>query len=56
MATNKNRHDGHLVGPVKGRTQFRTGSGKWAKRDRSTGRILNVKADPRPFKGVTKEK
>jgi hypothetical protein len=56
MATNKNRHDGHLVGPIKGRSQFQTPSGKWAKRDTSTGQIVNVKADPKPFKGVRKEK
>lgn len=56
MATNKNRHDGHLKGPVKGRTQFQTPSGNWAKRDKSTGQIMNVKADSKPFKGVTKEK
>jgi len=56
MATNKNRHDGHLVGPIKGRSQFQTPSGNWAKRDTSTGQIVNVKADPKPFKGVRKEK
>lgn len=56
MATNKSRHDGRLVGPVKGRSQFQTPSGNWAKRDTSTGQIVNVKSDPNPFKGVRKEK
>ena len=56
MATNKNPHDGHLEGEVKDRSQFQTSSGHWAKRDSSTGQILNVKADPKPFKGVRKEK
>lgn len=56
MATNKNRHDGRLIGPIKGRSQFPTASGNWAKRDTATGRIINVKADPKPFKGVRKEK
>ncbi len=56
MATNKNRHDGHLEGQVKDRSQFQTPSGNWAKRDTSTGQIVNVKSDPTPFKGVRKEK
>lgn len=56
MATNKNPNDGHLEGPVKGRSQFQIPSGHWAKRDSSTGQILDVKADPKPFKGVRKEK
>ena len=56
MATNKNRRDGHLVGPIKGRSQFQTRTGNWAKRDTSTGQIVNVKADSKPFKGVRKEK
>jgi hypothetical protein len=55
VATNKNRHDGHLNGQVRGRSQFQTPSGTWAKRDRTTGRILDVKVDPQPFKGVRKE-
>ncbi len=56
MATNKNRHDGHLEGQVKDRSQFQTPSGNWVKRDTSTGQIVNVKSDPTPFKGVRKEK
>jgi hypothetical protein len=55
MSTNKNRHDGHREGAVRDRSQFQTPSGQWAKRDRATGQIMDVKADPSPFKGVTRE-
>jgi hypothetical protein len=55
MSTNKNRHDGHREGAVRDRSQFQTSSGQWAKRDRATGQIMDVKADPAPFKGVTRE-
>ena len=55
MSTNRNRHDGHREGAVRGRSQFQTPSGQWAKRDRATGQIMDVKADPAPFKGVTRE-
>ncbi|MGG3157154.1 hypothetical protein ABEP50_15960 [Priestia megaterium] len=47
---------GHRDGYVKGRTQFKTSSGNYAKRDTSTGRIMDVKSDDKPFKGVKKEK
>ena len=56
MATNKNKRDGHLEGAVRGRSQFKTSSGNSAKRDTKTGRIVNVKSDKTPFKGVRKEK
>lgn len=56
MSTNKNRHDGHREGAVSHRSQFQTPSGHWAKRDADTGRIMDVKADPKPFKGVRKER
>jgi len=56
MATNQNRHDGHREGAVRDRSQFQTPIGQWAKRDSDTGRILDVKAGPGPFKGVRKEK
>lgn len=55
LATNKNRHDGHREGAVRERSQFRTPSGDWAKRDAKTGRILDVKSDGDPFKGVRRE-
>ena len=43
-------------GAVKGRSQFIGPGGHPVKRDKKTGRILNVKADLAPFKGVRKEK
>jgi hypothetical protein len=56
MATNHNRSDGHLEGAVSRRSQFLTRAGRWAKRDSVTGRIVDVKADRNPFKGVRKER
>jgi hypothetical protein len=56
MATNKNKTDGHLEGAVSNRSQFKTPSGHPAKRDTTTGRILIVKSDKTPFKGVRREK
>jgi hypothetical protein len=34
------------------RSQFRTRSGHFAKRNRENGQIMNVKADKKPFKRV----
>jgi hypothetical protein len=56
VATNKNKHDGHREGAVKERSQFTTPSGHPAKRDTTTGQIMNVKSDKQPFKGVRREK
>lgn len=56
MATNKPYGDGHRIGAVKQRSQFQTPAGLWAKRDSVTGRIMDVKQDGTPFKGVRKEK
>jgi hypothetical protein len=52
----KNTGRGHRIGPVKGRSQFKTASGHSAKRDAKTGRIVDVKRDGKPYKGVRKEK
>ena len=52
----KNTGDGHRIGAVKDRTQTLTPSGHPVKRDSETGRFMDVKADKKPFKGVTKEK
>lgn len=52
----KNTGKGSRVGAVKGRSQFPTPSGHPAKRDTKTGRIMDVKADKTPFKGVREEK
>jgi len=43
-------------GAGKGRSQFIGPGGHPVKRDTATGRILDVKADLKPFKGVRKEK
>lgn len=51
----KNTGNGSRRGAVSGRSQVKTPTG-WVKRDRETGRFLDRKADPTPFKGVTKEK
>lgn len=56
MATNKPYGDGHRIGAVKQRSQFQTPTGLWAKRNSTTGRIMDVKQDGTPFKGVRKEK
>lgn len=56
VSTNKNKNDGHREGAVRGRSQFQTPSGNAAKRDTKTGRIMDVKSDKQPFKGVRREK
>jgi hypothetical protein len=57
MATNPPKGDGHRIGAVKDRSQTQTPSGNWVKRDKDTGRFMDVKtSDKSPFKGVTKEK
>jgi hypothetical protein len=55
MATNPPKGSGRK-GVVRGRSQFQGPGGAWAKRDTRTGRILDRKADSKPFKGVRKEK
>lgn len=57
MATNKPYGDGRRVGAVKKRSQTKTPSGHYVKRDADTGRFMDVKTtDKTPFKGVRKEK
>jgi hypothetical protein len=56
MATNKPAGDGHRNGAVRQRSQTKTPSGNWVKRDAKTGRFMDVKSDGKPFKGVRKEK
>lgn len=52
-----NTGEGYRNGAIKGKTQFQTPSGHWAKRDSETGRISDIKTtDKSPFKGVRKEK
>ncbi|HEV2073767.1 MAG TPA: hypothetical protein VGR29_09020 [Thermomicrobiales bacterium] len=52
----KNRKGGGRIGAVRGRTQFQLPNGHYAKRDTTTGVILSVKADLKPYKGIVKEK
>lgn len=57
MATNPPSGDGHRNGAVKGRSQvLNPVTNQWVKRDRETGRFMDVKQDGTPFKGVRKEK
>lgn len=56
MAKNAPTGDGHRIGAVRDRSQFRGPNGNWIKRDATTGRIMDGKADDKPFKGVRKEK
>ena len=56
MAKNAPVGDGRRVGAVRQRSQTKTGSGHWVKRDAKTGRFMDVKSDKTPFKGVRKEK
>ena len=51
----KNTGHGHRRGAVTRRSQTKTSTGRWVKRDTGTGRFLDVKADGAPFKGVRKE-
>jgi len=57
MAKNKEAGDDRRVGAVKGRSQIKNPlTGTWTKRDDKSGKFMDVKADPKPFKGVRKEK
>lgn len=56
MAKNNDKKDGHLDGAVRDRSQTKTPSGHWVKRDSETGRFMDQKRDKEPFKGVRKEK
>ena len=47
----RNRPGGRR-GAVRGRTQFRLPNGRFAKVDRTTGKILSIKADGHPYKGI----
>lgn len=56
MAKNGKPSDGHRNGQVTDRTQFQHPNGHWIKRDPGTGRIMDVKHDEQPFKGIRREK
>lgn len=55
MAKNKPYGDNRRVGAVRQRSQFRMPNGHWAKRG-PDGRIMDVKSDDSPFKGVRRER
>lgn len=57
IATNPPSGDGHRNGAVRNRSQvYNPKTEQWVKRDKDTGRFMNVKQDGTPFKGVRKEK
>lgn len=57
MATNPPTGDNKRNGAVRQRSQTKTPSDNWVKRDTKTGRFMNVKTSSKtPFKGVRKEK
>lgn len=57
MATNPPSGDGHRNGAVRRRSQTKTSSGHYVKRDADSGRFMDVKTSSKtPFKGVRKEK
>jgi hypothetical protein len=57
MAKNAPYGDGKRIGAVKSRSQTKTPSGNYVKRDADTGRFMDVKTSSKtPFKGVRKEK
>ena len=57
MAKNKTPGDNRRVGAVKTRSQIKNPiTGTWTKRDAGSGKFMDVKADPKPFKGVRKPK
>jgi len=57
MATNQPSGDGKRNGAVRGRSQTKTPSGNYVKRDTKSGRFMDVKTSSKtPFKGVRKEK
>lgn len=52
----KNTGRGTRTGAVSGRSQVRTSTGVWIKRDTSTGQFMKAKSSGGSFKGVRKEK
>jgi hypothetical protein len=57
VAKNAPTGDGSRIGAVKDRSQtYNPRIDRWTKRDTDSGRFIDQKADPKPFKGVRKEK
>jgi len=55
MAKNPPKGPGRR-GAVKDRSQTLNSSGHWIKRDTTSGRFIDQKADGKPFKGVRRER
>ena len=57
MTVNRPYGDGHRIGVVKGRTQvFNPKTGLYVKRNRDSGRFMDVKTNGGKFKGVIIER
>ncbi len=57
MAKNPPTGDNARKGAVRDRSQtYNPRIEHWVKRDADTGKFMDQKADPKPFKGVRKEK
>ncbi len=57
MATNPPTGDNRRQGAVRDRSQVHNPQNdRWVKRDADTGRFIDQKADPKPFKGVRRER
>jgi hypothetical protein len=57
MATNPPKGDNKRQGAVRDRSQtYNPKTEKWVKRDSDTGKFIDQKSDPKPFKGIRKEK
>ena len=57
MATNPPKGDGRRQGAVRQRSQVLNPlTDRWTKRDSETGRFMDQKADPKPFRGVRRER
>lgn len=56
MATNPPSGDGHRNGAVRNRSQvYNPKTEQWVKRDKDTGRFMDVKQDGTPFKVCEKK-
>jgi hypothetical protein len=51
----KDTGEGYRRGSVDDRSQFQRPDGHWVKRDTTSGRFMDVKADGDRFKGVARE-
>jgi hypothetical protein len=57
IAKNPPTGDNRRIGAIKDRSQtFNPKTDQWVKRDTTTGKFMDIKADGEPFKGVRKEK